>query len=302
MSSKSPLGRGLSSLIPQKPVESEASPESQEVVKSPAPVTKTGDSTVEPSGLQTLPVAKIQPNPFQPRYEFDEEEIENLSRSIQEKGILQPLVVTEREKGQFVLIAGERRLRASKKAGLAEVPVVIRSGVSDQDMAELALVENIQRQDLSPIERARGYKDLADKFDMTQEEIAKKLDVSRPSVANTLRYLTLPQSVQDALDQGKITEGHAKIIAGLATPGLQEKVLHNIVENSLNVRQTEKIVKKDPAALDNQVSPEVKTWMNSLSERIKNKVEVRKKGKRYIVTMNFYSEDEIANFTQRFED
>mgnify|MGYP000406079041 CR=1 FL=1 len=302
MSSKSPLGRGLSSLIPQKPVEPEASQESQEMAKGQAPVAENVNSNTEPSGLRTLAVTKIQPNPFQPRYEFDEEEIENLSRSIQEKGILQPLVVTERENGQYVLIAGERRLRASKKAGLAEVPVVIRSGVSDQDMAELALVENIQRQDLSPIERARGYKDLADKFSMTQDEIAKKLDVSRSSVANTLRYLTLPQSVQDALDQGKITEGHAKIIAGLATPELQEKVLHNIVENSLNVRQTEKIVKKDPSALDNQVSPQVKTWMNSLSERIKNKVEVRKKGKRYIVTMNFYSEDEIADFTQRFED
>lgn len=297
MSSKSPLGRGLSSLIPQKPIsdtKEQDQPSSDVGLQTPSNKPST-------QGLTMLSVDRIQPNPFQPRYEFDQEEIENLSQSIKEKGILQPLVVTTRGGNTYFLIAGERRLRASKLAGLKEVPVVVRAGVSDQDMAELALVENIQRQDLSPIERARGYQDLAAKFQMTQEEIARKLDVSRSSVANTLRYLTLPESIQKALDIGMITEGHAKIIAGLADPALQEKVLKNIVENSLNVRQTEKIVKKDPTALDTQISPQVKNWMSTVSSEIKNKVEVRKKGKRYIVTMNFYSEQEIQDFTQRFQ-
>ena len=152
---------------------------------------------------------------------------------------------------------------------------------------------------MNPIERAKGFAELQQKFHITQEDIAKQLDISRSAVANTLRYLRLPESVQYALSTGAITEGHAKIIAGLETVELQEQVLANIVTNALNVRQTEKIVKKDPNSEHNQVSPEVKQWVSQLSETIHNKVEVRRKGKRYIVTLNFFEESEIENLYKK---
>lgn len=285
--SKSPLGRGLSSLIPNKPLENQSSPE-----KIPA-ISNQGERLLE------VFIDAIEPNPYQPRTEFISEEIENLSRSIQEKGILQPLVVTEIQEGSYQLIAGERRLRAAKLAGLKTVSVIVRDNVSDKDKAELALIENIQRQNLNPIEKAKGFAELQQKFYITQDDIAKQLDISRSSVANTLRYLQLPESVQYALSTGAITEGHAKIIAGLATVELQEQVLANIVTNALNVRQTEKIVKKDPNSEYNQVSPEVKQWVSKLSDTIHNKVEVRRKGKRYIVTLNFFEESEIENLYKK---
>lgn len=281
--SKSPLGRGLSSLIPNKPIENQSSPEKI------SPISNQGERLLE------VFIDAIEPNPYQPRTEFVAEEIENLSRSIQEKGILQPLVVTEIQEGSYQLIAGERRLRAAKLAGLKTVSVIVRDNVSDKDKAELALIENIQRQNLNPIERAKGFAELQEKFHITQDDIAKQLDISRSAVANTLRYLQLPESVQYALSTGAITEGHAKIIAGLATVELQEQVLANIVTNALNVRQTEKIVKKDPNSEYNQVSPEIKQWVSQLSETLHNKVEVRRKGKRYIVTLNFFEESEIEN-------
>jgi len=281
--SKSPLGRGLSSLIPNKPIENQSSPEKI------SPISNQGERLLE------VFIDSIEPNPYQPRTEFVAEEIENLSRSIQEKGILQPLVVTEIQEGSYQLIAGERRLRAAKLAGLKTVSVVVRDNVSDKDKAELALIENIQRQNLNPIERAKGFAELQEKFHITQDDIAKQLDISRSAVANTLRYLRLPESVQYALSTGAITEGHAKIIAGLSTVELQEQVLANIVTNALNVRQTEKIVKKDPNSEYNQVSPEIKQWVSQLSETLHNKVEVRRKGKRYIVTLNFFEESEIEN-------
>jgi ParB family chromosome partitioning protein len=287
--SKSPLGRGLSSLIPNKPVEVSA------VLPSQKPQIESSQS----ERLLEVFIDSIEANPYQPRTEFVVEEIENLSRSIQEKGILQPLVVTELKEGTYQLIAGERRLRAAKLAGLTTVTVVVRANVSDQDKAELALIENIQRQNLNPIERAKGFAELQQKFHITQDDIAKQLDISRSAVANTLRYLRLPESVQYALSTGAITEGHAKIIAGLETVELQEQVLANIVTNALNVRQTEKIVKKDPNSEQNQVSPEVKQWVSQLSETIHNKVEVRRKGQRYIVTLNFFNESEIENLYKK---
>lgn len=286
---KSPLGRGLSSLIPNKQVEGGE----QKNISSLSESKSIADRLVD------IDIHSIETNPYQPRTEFVQEEIENLSQSIKDKGILQPLVVTPIDNNQYQLIAGERRLRAAKLAGLTSVPAVIRYHVSDQDKAELALIENIQRQNLNPIEKAKGFVDLQQKFGMTQELIAKQLDISRSSVANTLRYLQLPQSVQDALSQNIITEGHAKIIAGLPNAELQEKVLKNIVSEALNVRQTEQIVKKDPHTLQNQVSPEVKTWISKLSDTIHNKVEVRRKGKRYIVTLNFFDESEIESLYKK---
>lgn len=286
--SKSPLGRGLSSLIPNKKSESQAT-----VSASQQDILLGADKLLE------VDINSVFPNPYQPRTEFLAEEIENLAHSIRDKGILQPLVVTVITPNQYQLIAGERRLRAAKLAGLQTVSVVVKDGVTDQDKAELALIENIQRQNLNPIERARGFAELQNKFNITQEAIAKQLDISRSAVANTLRYLKLPERVQNALANGDITEGHAKIIAGLETQELQEKVLDNILTNALNVRQTEKVVKNSPVNVETQVSPAVKQWVTQLSETIHNKVEVRRKGKRYIVTLNFFEETEIENLYKK---
>ena len=286
--SKSPLGRGLSSLIPNK------TSESQSTVSN-----LKQDVSLGTDRLLEVDINSVSPNPYQPRTEFLTEEIENLAQSIRDKGILQPLVVTVTAPNQYQLIAGERRLRAAKLAGLQTISVVVKDGVTDQDKAELALIENIQRQNLNPIERAKGFAELQDKFKITQEDIAKQLDISRSAVANTLRYLKLPIRVQNALANAEITEGHAKIMAGLDSQELQEKVLDNILTNSLNVRQTEKVVKNNPASVVNQVSPAVKKWVSQLSETIHNKVEVRRKGKRYIVTLNFFEETEIENLYKK---
>ena len=287
--SKSPLGRGLSSLIPNKI--SDQPPKAQVLQSDKLPVSE--DKLLE------VNINSIEPNPYQPRTKFSQEEIENLAQSIKDKGILQPLVVTEIADGKYQLIAGERRLRASKLAGLKKVSVVIKKGITDQDKAELALIENIQRQNLNPIEKAKGFAELQHKFNITQEAIAKQLDISRSAVANTLRYLQLPEKVQNALATGDITEGHAKIIAGLETQEMQEQVLDNIINNALNVRETAKVIKKDPNSSQNQVSSDVKQWVSQLSETIHNKVEVRKKGKRYIVTLNFFEESEIENLYKK---
>jgi ParB family chromosome partitioning protein len=286
--SKSPLGRGLSSLIPNK---------TSDNISSNA-IQQDANLDIEDKFLD-ININFIAPNPYQPRTEFSQQEIDNLAQSIKDKGILQPLVVTKISENQYQLIAGERRLRASKLAGLKTVPVIVKNGITDQDKAELALIENIQRQNLNPIERAKGFAELQHKFNITQEAIARQLDISRSAVANTLRYLQLPEKVQDALASGAITEGHAKIIAGLESPAIQEKVLDNILNNALNVRQTEKIVKKDSNSIHNQVSSEVKHWVSQLSETIHNKVEIRKKGKRYIITLNFFEEAEIENLYKK---
>lgn len=287
--SKSPLGRGLSSLIPNKPPVKSASPQ----------IVKNEDTLITRDKFLEVNINLIEANPYQPRTEFLQEEIENLAQSIRDKGILQPLVVTEILQDKYQLIAGERRLRAAKLAGLSTVSVVIKNGITDQDKAELALIENIQRQNLNPIERAKGFAELQHKFNITQEAIAKQLDISRSAVANTLRYLQLPAKVQNALASGDITEGHAKIIAGLETAELQEQVLDNIINNALNVRQTAKVVKKDPNSIQNQVGLNVKQLVAQLSDTIHNKVEVRKKGKRYIVTLNFFDESEIENLYKK---
>lgn len=281
---KSPLGRGLSSLIPNKTL------------------LKNNDLVKNNANQTTLSIDLISSNPFQPRVIFNESDLINLSESIKDKGVLQPLIVSfDEQKREYQLIAGERRLRAAKLAGLLEVPVIIKTKISDQEKAELALIENIQRQDLNPIEKAKGFKDLQEKFNFTQEEIAKQLNLSRSSVANILRYLSLPTSVQLALSNGQITEGHAKIIAGMDDPVEQELVLENILNNSLNVRQTEKVIKKEPNSSLNIISNDIKSLVNNFSQKLNNKVEIRKKGKRYILTLNFFSEDEIRKFTNSIQ-
>ena len=210
------LGRGLDALIPG-----------------------SGDS-----GVQQISVDSIQPNPRQPRAQFQPEELEELANSIQEHGVIQPLIITRGEKdGMYTLIAGERRLQAARKAGLNTVPAVLREA-SEQELLELALIENVQRADLNPLETALAYRQLEEDFQLSHEDIARRVGKSRSAVTNTLRLLDAPPSVQQAVLNGDISEGHARALLGLATPQAQAAALQTVLAKGLTVRQTEELVRK----------------------------------------------------------
>ncbi len=209
------LGRGLSALIPG----------------APAPEPRRD----ERSAL-VVPVEHVHPNPLQPRREFSHEELSALAASIRTHGILQPLVVTVRSDGSYELVAGERRLRAAKLAGLPAVPVVIRTGEhNDRAKLELALVENVQREDLNPIDRAAAYQQLQQEFGLTQEEIAAKVGIARTSVAHALRLLQLPVDMQEAVRRGSLSEGHAKVLLGMTDPKEQRAWFERILEQKLPI-------------------------------------------------------------------
>ena len=223
MSARRGLGRGLESLIPTEEDEETA------------------------SGLRTVPHDQLVPNPHQPRHPFRDQDLVELAASIEEHGIIQPLVVTEGAAGQYQIIAGERRWRAAGLAGLTEVPVVIKD-VVPREMLELALVENVQREDLNPIEEALAYQQLIDDFGLIQEEVARRVGKSRSAVTNTLRLLRAAEEVREALLQGKITEGHARALQGLPDDEAQGEVLRVVVEERLTVRETETWVRMKPVA------------------------------------------------------
>jgi ParB family chromosome partitioning protein len=234
--SKSALGRGLGALLggPITPPASAPSPS-----QSPAPAPAAIDSRER---VQRVPLNKVRPSALQPRKQFSEESLRELADSIREQGIVQPLIV--RPRGDFFeLIAGERRWRAAQLLNLPEVPVIAREA-DDRTVLELALIENLQRENLNPIEEALGYSQLAGQFGMTQEEVSVKVGKSRAVVANALRLLKLPQSVQDFVRDGKLSVGHAKVILGLADEVSQKQAADRVVNESLNVRQTEGLIAK----------------------------------------------------------
>ena len=247
-------------------------------------------------------ITRITPNRNQPRQEFDPKKLEELTASIKENGIIQPLTVRELEEGNFELIAGERRLRAAKNAGLETVPVYILSVDADVEMMEYALVENIQRVDLKPIEKAEGYAILSGKYDLSQDEIAKRVGKSRPAIANALRLLKLPPEIKSSLNSGKISTGHALAILALRK-SLQMMTLHQkVIREELSVRQTEALVKKYSESFNNnlkvtEVTPkhsELAQIENELISLLGTKVVINKnkngKGK---IQIEFYSDDDF---------
>ena len=249
-----------------------------------------------------VPLTQIIPNRNQPRQEFNPEQMEELTASIKENGILQPLTVRELEGGDFELIAGERRLRAAKDAGLETVPVYILSVDADVEMMEYALVENIQRVDLKPLEKAEGYAILSGKYDLSQDDIAKRVGKSRPAIANALRLLKLPPEIKSSLNSGKISTGHALAILGLRK-SLQMMTLHQkVVREELSVRQTEALVKKYSESFKNNlkvkiVAPKQSDVIhieNELISLLGTKVGIKKnqKGKGKI-QIEFYSENDF---------
>lgn len=229
---RSRLGRGLEALIPVEPVGEQA--------KSTA----------------TVPLRLIDPNPYQPRRQFDQETLEELAQSIKLHGILQPIIV--RQKGRrYQLLAGERRCRAAELAGLVEIPALVKE-LSDREMMELSIVENLQREDLNPLDEALGYDQLVKQLGLTQEEVAQRVGRSRPHVANMLRLLQLPQSLQELVSRETISAGHARALLAISDPALQHRLTEIVVKQGLNVRQTEELVKRHSGRDNANVSRETK--------------------------------------------
>lgn len=250
--------------------------------------------------IETLPLREIEPDPGQPRKTFDDETLAELSASIAEHGLLQPIAVRPKPSGGYLIVAGERRWRASRMAGLTEVPVIVKD-VTDEQAMELALVENLQREDLDPVEEAAGIRELMTRCDLTQEQAARKLGKSRSALANSLRLLSLPETVLELLKSGFITIGHAKVILGLPAPELQEDAAQMIADNQLNVRQAEALCKKlakpakEPVAapLPSALPVEVE---ESLKQALGSEVRVAYHDGKGKLTVHFYSDDQLKAF------
>ena len=250
--------------------------------------------------IETLPLREIEPDPGQPRKTFDDETLAELSASIAEHGLLQPIAVRPKPSGGYLIVAGERRWRASRMAGLTEVPVIVKD-VTDEQAMELALVEKLQREDLDPVEEAAGIRELMTRCDLTQEQAARKLGKSRSALANSLRLLSLPETVLELLKSGFITIGHAKVVLGLPTPELQEEAAQMIADNQLNVRQAEALCKKlakpakEPVAapLPSALPVEVE---ESLKQALGSEVRVAYHDGKGKLTVHFYSDDQLKAF------
>ncbi len=276
MSKRRGLGRGLGALIPTD----------QETA-----VENKGN------GVRTIAVTDIQPNPHQPRTVMDDTKLMELSASIREHGLIQPLIVTQ-EGEKFTLIAGERRWRASQLAGLTEVPVVVKEA-TPQEMLELAIIENVQRADLNPLEEAYAYRQLMDEFSMTQEEVAQRMGKGRSTVANLVRLINLPQNIQQAVVNDEISGAHARALLPLPTPEAQTAAMNQIIKLGLSVRQTERLVtnllatEKPVARPRATLPPELADLEVQFRERLGTRVQIEKVGNGGRVVIYYYSNDDL---------
>jgi ParB family chromosome partitioning protein len=250
--------------------------------------------------VEEVEIFKIISNPHQPRKDFNEERLKELSESIKKNGIIQPILVTKRG-DQLEIIAGERRLKAAKLAGLSKVPVIIREA-NEQQKLELAIIENIQRHDLNPIEEANSYLKLSQEFGLNQEEVAQKVGKSRSAVANRLRLLQLPSEIQKALIEEKITEGHAKAILAVSDPEKQRALFEMIIKDKLTVRQVEgktrEISVRKHKRLIN-VDPEIKAVEDKLVGALGTKVKLNQSGQGGKIIIEFYSKEELNSLIEK---
>ena len=258
------------------------------------------------NGSVTLKISEIEPNRSQPRKEFEEKALSELAESISKHGLLQPLLVRPLPLGGYQIVAGERRYRACRMAGITEVPVIIRE-LGDTETMEIALIENLQREDLTPIEEALGYQVLIDEHGFSQEEVAQSVGKSRPSIANSLRLLKLPQSILDLVSDGKISAGHARALLTLEEEKLMQELAEEIIKKDLSVRQVEKICKQKPKPEKEEV-PEKKPSFYSmvelaLNESLGRKIKVSKsKGKQGgILQIEFYSDEELTELSNKLK-
>lgn len=256
------------------------------------------DSTLDQSF--ELKISQIEPNKSQPRTEFDPEKLEVLADSIKKYGVLQPIVVKKLENGFYKIIAGERRWRASKLAGLKKIPVVIRD-YDDQETMEIALIENLQREDLNPFEEARGYRELMDLFGMTQEQVAQKVGKSRSAVANSIRLLSLCDEIKDLVLKKELTVGHVRALLGTDDEGVQLMAARKIVADGLNVRQTEVLIKSllqpKKEKKKNPVDEELRRYLTTLEKKLSNslgtKVTIQNKKNRGKIEIEYYNNDDF---------
>ena len=305
---KPALGRGLGALLGGTPIIANPSPAATSSVSAslaPAPVPPP---TFDPRDrVQRVKLDRVRPCPLQPRKDFSEEALRELADSIKEQGIVQPLIVRERN-GFFELIAGERRWRASQLVGLAEVPIIVREA-DDRAVLEMALIENLQRENLNPIEEAQGYAQLVAQFNLTQEDVATKVGKSRVVVANTLRLLKLSPTIQGYIREGRLAVGHAKVILGLATEQHQKLAAERVIKEALNVRQTEGLVAKlqnratkgtarTGPALPLPTDAHVADLENRLRERLGTKVQLRYASGKGAVEISFFSDPELERILQ----
>ncbi len=275
-----PLGRGLAALIPDDlVVEDDRSPAS--------------------GGIRTVPLDSIRPNPEQPRKDFTVRAMEELATSIAVHGIMNPLVVRPDEDGGYVLIAGERRLRAAGQAGLLEVPVVVREGAEDPAVQlELALVENLQREDLNPIESARGYQRLIDGHGYTQAEVAEKVGKDRATVANAVRLLKLPEKIIDLIRDGRLSAGHGRALLAVDDPDRLRMIVAQVLARNLSVRATERLSKSRSRGRRTPVATENKEKALGYAEKLlgralSTQVQIKPKGKGGRIFIDYYSNDEL---------
>lgn len=278
------LGRGLGSLIPQKPASAVSD------VSSPGVATKPEVSREEWQGALEIPVAAIAANPEQPRTVFGRQELEDLMNSIREHGILQPLVVSKIASGVYELIAGERRYRAAKMLGLEKVPVVIREAEQHNKLL-LALIENIQRENLNPLEEARAYTKLSIEFGLTQDQIAKKVGKARPTVANMMRLLDLPEEIQEAIETGAMSAGSARAILALKNDEDRLKFFRKMTGEKKTTRDIEDEIRGDRAPA--RKSPVLLAMEEEIRDVIGAKVEIKKRGDMGTITFKFFSDEEF---------
>ncbi|MBM3178995.1 MAG: ParB/RepB/Spo0J family partition protein [Chloroflexi bacterium] len=277
MAQRKGLGKGLESLIPTGG--------------------KTPSASIGAGGVQELAVELIKPNPRQPRLKFQEEELTELAASIREHGVIQPLIVLPNGDGTFILIAGERRWQAAKKAGLPTVPVITRQA-NNQELLEIALIENVQREDLNAMEEAEAYRQLVEDFGLSHEAVAKRVGKSRVAITNTLRLLGLAEVVKQALVDDKITEGHARALLMLSTQKAQASALQTLLNLSLSVRQAEELVRKLAGQkLIKSRKPVRSADVNDVEKRLQNSLGTKvalKHGKNGgTVTIYYYSDEEL---------
>jgi ParB family chromosome partitioning protein len=307
--SKSVLGKGLASLLPQAP--QGAAPSSVQL--NPAPLGRPTNESVDVAGpnrdrhpgIAVLDINEIKANEFQPRRDFDQAALEELAQSIRENGLIQPLVVRKTGEG-FELIAGERRLRASKMAGLKMVPVVIRKS-TDRESLELAIVENIQREDLNCVDEGLAYFQLMQEFQLSQEELAKRMGKDRATIANALRVLKLSDFILAELKKGTLSRGHAKALLSVEDAAEREKLAREVLDTGMSVRQTEKVAqekklkdreakpdaglgKKETAKID----AELARLTQDLTRRYMSKIEIKGTRKSGQIVIRFSSKDELA--------
>lgn len=244
----------------------------------------------------SLPLDQLRPNRWQPRSDFDDAGLEELAESIRAQGVVQPLVVTTRDRKIYTIVAGERRWRAARRAGLEEVPVVVRDVTGDRELLELALVENLQRADLNPIEEAEAYRSLQESFGLAQEEIGRRVGRSRVAVTNTLRLLNLPDEVQDLLRAGTLTAGQARPLLALSSREEQLELANRAAEAALSARKLEELVRPTPAKSERRKrreDPNDLAAAERLTRKLQTKVEIKRRGRGGSVRLHFHSEEEL---------